>query len=105
MVRARSPITQPGAHNPRAGKKPPNKGRRLPSEPLTADELAKLLASFPRSTKRGTRNRAMVALMAGAGLKVGQLVNVDGGDYRVDSGTVVVRGKRPSQDRTVAVRT
>jgi hypothetical protein len=47
----------------------------------------------------------MVALMAGAGVKVGQLVNADGGDYRIESGAVVVRGKSPSQDRTVAVRT
>jgi hypothetical protein len=102
MARAQSPITQPDFHK---GRKPPNKGRRFPSEPLTAEELAKLLASFPRNTKRGTRNRAMVALMAGAGLKPGQLVNVASGDYREDSGTVVVRGKKPSQDRTVAVRT
>src|SRR3712207_8975947 len=64
-----------------------------------SDELAKLLASFPRRTKRGARNRAMVALMAGAGLKVGQIVNADAGDYREDSGTIIVRGKKRSHDR------
>ena len=47
----------------------------------------------------------MVALMAGAGLKVGQIVNADAGDYRADSGTIIVRGKKRSHDRTVTVRT
>ena len=67
----RSRITQKGY---RKGLAPPNKGRKLPAEILTTDELQRLMASFDMTTKRGVRNAAMTALMARAGLKVGQLL-------------------------------
>ena len=85
-----SPITQKDYGK---GRKPRNKGRKLPARPLTRDELHKLLAEFPRNTKRGSRNRAMVAVMAGAGLKVGQVVAMEFDHYDADRGEIILPGK------------
>lgn len=74
----------------RKGLPPPNKGRKLPAEALTADELQRLMASFDMSTKRGVRNAAITALMARAGLKVGQVIAMQRWHYEYGSHVVTV---------------
>jgi hypothetical protein len=81
----RSPITMPGYQK---GYTPPNKGRKLPAEILTPDELQRLMATFDLGTKRGIRNAAMAALMARVGMKVGQVVSLQ--RYQYDEGSHVV---------------
>lgn len=81
----RSPITMPGY---RKGYEPPNKGRKLPAEILTPEELHRLMDTIDLKTKRGARNAAMVALMARTGLKVGQVLAME--RYHYDYGAHVV---------------
>jgi integrase len=81
--RHRSHITLPGY---RKGEDPPNKGLKLPPEVLTPDELERLMETFDRRSKRGVRNAAMTALMARAGLKVGQVVALQRRHYQPGQG-------------------
>jgi site-specific recombinase XerC len=85
--RHRSPITRKGY---RKGKPARNKGRKLPAEVLNADELERVMATFDRSTKRGVRNAAMAALMARAGLKVGQVLAMQRWHYEYGAHVITV---------------
>lgn len=68
LARSHAPqITEKGY---RRGCKPGNYGRKFPPEPLTADEVLRLLAACPDS-KAGIRNRALVALLWRTGLRIG----------------------------------
>jgi hypothetical protein len=98
----RSPITMPGY---RKGQEPPNKGRKLPAEVLTADELHRLMATFELTTKRGARNAAMVALMSRAGLKVGQVLAMERWHYEPGSHVVTVPAGvgKSAKERQVAI--
>ena len=95
-----SPITQKDYGK---GRRPKNKGRSSPARPLTRDELHKLLAEFPRNTKRGSRNRAMVAVMAGAGLKVGQVVAMEFDHYDAERGEVILPAKGRTPEKRVPI--
>lgn len=85
------------------GRAPANKGKRLAAEPLQSDDADRLLASFSRTTKVGSRNRAMVALMLGAGFKVGQVVAMERRHYQAGSRLVTVPGSKRSADRVVEI--
>lgn len=70
-----------------------------PYNVLTDPELAAVLAAA-----RSTRDRALVAVMAGAGLRVSECVTLDVGDVREDlSGTAIlhVRHGKGGKDRLV----
>jgi len=70
-----------------------------PYNVLTDPELASLL-----SATRSTRDRALVAVMAGAGLRVSETVNLDVGDVREDlagTGILHVRHGKGGKDRLV----
>jgi integrase len=54
----------------RKGCKPGNHGRRFPPEPLTPDEVLRLLAAIPGNTKAGIRNRALIAFLWRTGLRI-----------------------------------
>ncbi len=53
----------------------PKLGRRLPKS-LTRQEITRLLASPPTDTPEGVRDRAMLELMYGCGLRVSELVGL-----------------------------
>src|SRR5579884_3842965 len=65
----RSPVTQPGYNR---GRTSPNKGMKLPPEILAPDEVWKLLDSFG-TTPTQLRNRAIVWMFYGVGIKIGEL--------------------------------
>jgi hypothetical protein len=98
----RSPITMPGY---RKGYDPPNKGRKLPAEILTPDELHRLMATFDLRTKRGARNAAMAALMARAGMKVGQVLAMERWHFEPGSHIVTVPAGsgKTSTERKIAI--
>ena len=87
----------------RAGLKPGNHGRRFPPEPLTPDEVLRLIASVPNG-KVGVRNRALIALLWRTGLRIEcealRLLphHVDFGAKRI----TVLKGKN-SKRRIVAI--
>lgn len=65
----RSAVTQPGYHK---GRRAVNKGMKLPPEILAPDEVWALLDSFG-TTATQLRNRAIVWMFYGVGLKAGEL--------------------------------
>jgi integrase len=98
LGRPRSVITMPGY---RRGQPAPNKGMKLPAEILTQDEVAAVLDSFSSTTAIGKRNRAMVALMYRAEVKVGQIVALAYRHYDRETAVLTVPGIRGTRDRAV----
>jgi len=70
----------------------PRLSRRLPTV-LSRDEVARLLVAPDPSTKRGVRDRAMIAVMYAAGLRVSELTNLALGDLNLEAGFVAAFGK------------
>jgi site-specific recombinase XerD len=94
-----SPITMPGF---RKGQRPANYGLKLPPEPLTLDEVERLLAVLGRGPC-GHRNRAMVVLMWRSGLRIGETLALKPKDIDAADGTVTVLRGKGGRRRTVAV--
>ncbi len=69
----------------------PQVERRLPPS-VTVDDIGTLLDTFP-DTPAGRRDRAILELLYGAGLRVGELVAIDLDDLELNRRLVRVRGK------------
>ncbi|WP_297535546.1 site-specific tyrosine recombinase/integron integrase [Thermococcus sp.] len=79
--------------------KPPKVPRSLPKA-LTRDEVKRLLSVIPPMRKR---DRLIVLLLYGAGLRVSELVNLKRGDVDLERGIIVVRGGKGAKDRVVPI--
>ncbi|HRZ76482.1 MAG TPA: tyrosine recombinase, partial [Bacteroidales bacterium] len=79
----------------------PRLGRRLPSY-MTQDEIGRMLDIFDLSTAEGQRNRAMVELMYGCGLRVSEACGLRISDLFFSEGFIRVRGKG-NKERLVPV--
>ena len=73
----------------------PRLGRRLP-EPLTKAE-AEAIVTRPDGSPRGLRDRAMLELLYGAGLRVSELVSLRVSDVDLGEGMVRCMGKGAKQ--------
>lgn len=78
--------------DPSAGLRNPKQGKRLPRL-LRVDEVIRLLEAVPLETAAGVRDRAMLEVLYGGGLRVSELVGLELGDLDVDTDLVRVRGK------------
>ncbi|MBQ6534538.1 MAG: tyrosine recombinase XerD [Opitutales bacterium] len=78
------------------------KFRRNAPEVLSVEEVAALLESPPKDTPEGARDRAMLELMYGSGLRVSELCSIKGSDIDVAERVMRVRGKG-SKTRLVPV--
>lgn len=79
------------AGNPALGVRAPKPQRRLPGA-LDADQAAALFAEEP-GTDLGKRDRAMLELLYGSGLRLAELVTLDIRDLDLAGGFVTVTGK------------
>ena len=79
--------------------KPPKVPRSLPKA-LTRDEVKKLLSVIPPTRKR---DRLIVLLLYGAGLRVSELVNLKKSEVDLERGIIVVRGGKGAKDRVVPI--
>lgn len=70
----------------------PRPGRRLPRT-LSFDEISRLLQAPDRSTPRGLRDAAMLALMYAAGLRVSELCTLELAQIDRERGVVAPEGK------------
>jgi integrase/recombinase XerD len=73
-----------------------NKGRKLPVEILTPDEVKTLFAAF-QTTAVGIRNRAIVAVMFGAQQRCAEVLALRPEDLNLEAGTITVllgKGKK-----------
>lgn len=74
----------------------PKTGRRLP-DVLTADEVLKVLSVIDLSEPNGERNKAILEVLYGCGLRVSELVNLKLSDLRFVEGYLIVTGKGNKQ--------
>jgi integrase/recombinase XerD len=77
----------------------PRVGQRLPKA-VTEDEILRLLDAASGTEPRDLRDRAMLELLYGTGMRVGELVGLSLGDIASDSGLIRVLGKG-SKERLV----
>jgi len=75
-------------------RKPWNKGRKLPAEPLTQDEVKALLKACSNRAPTGIRNRALIVLLYRGGLRVKEALSLMPKDCDTQRGTVrILHGK------------
>jgi integrase/recombinase XerD len=78
--------------DPAGGVSQPKLPRSLP-RPLTVEEVTRLLEAPDPATSVGIRDRAILELLYGAGLRISELVGLDVDDVDLDPGSVRVLGK------------
>jgi integrase/recombinase XerD len=78
--------------DPAVGVAQPKLPRTLP-HPLTVDEVERLLSSPDQATPAGRRDRAILELLYGSGLRVSELTGLDVDDVDLEAGAVRVLGK------------
>lgn len=77
----------------------PKRGRRLPKV-LEQPVIEALLEAPDLSTPKGLRDRAMLELLYGGGLRISELVGIDVRDVDLENGATIVHGKG-SKERVV----
>jgi site-specific recombinase XerD len=87
--------------DPAAG--PANKGRRYPAEILTADEVRSLIQACSARAPTGIRNRALLAVLYGTGLRLGEALALYPKDIDVGTGTITVLHGKGDRRRTVGI--
>jgi site-specific recombinase XerD len=99
ITSSRSPITMPGY---RKGQHPPNYGMKLPPEPLTRDEIERLLSHLGRGSC-GHRNRALIVLLWRSGLRIAEALALYPKDVDRTQGTVTILRGKGDRRRQIAV--
>jgi integrase/recombinase XerD len=87
--------------DPTAGVVRPRLPRGLP-HPLTVGEVAAVIDAPPAGSPAGVRDRAILELLYGAGLRVSELTGLDVDDVDLEEGAVRVLGKG-SKERDVPI--
>jgi integrase/recombinase XerD len=78
--------------DPTVGVGSPRPARSLP-RPLAVDEVGRLLETPPAGEPVGLRDRAILEMLYGAGLRVSELTGLDVDDVDLEEGSVRVLGK------------
>jgi integrase/recombinase XerD len=74
----------------------PKTGRKLP-DTLSVEEIDALISAIDLSSNEGERNRAMIEMLYGCGLRVSELVELKISDLFFDEGFIKVTGKGNKQ--------
>ena len=74
----------------------PKIGLRLP-EVLAVDEIDKMIAAIDLSKPEGQRNKTMLEVLYGSGLRVSELINLQISNLYLDEGYMLVEGKGSKQ--------
>ncbi len=83
-------------HNPAELLESPRTGRHLP-DTLSPDEINKIIDTIDLSTPEGERNKTMLEVLYGCGLRVSELVNLKISDLHFGDGFISVIGKGNKQ--------
>ncbi len=78
--------------SPAEGISAPKVPKRLPRF-LPVDEVLHLIGAVTGDDLAGTRDRAILEVLYGTGIRVGELVGLDGRDLRLGARTARIRGK------------
>lgn len=98
--RARSYITLPGY---RRGQQPRNAGQKYPAEPLTREEVDRLLAACSPTSSAGLRNRALIVVIWRAGLRIAEAIALMPRDVDLAAGTIRIRHGKGDKARLVGI--
>jgi integrase/recombinase XerD len=79
-------------HDPTVGIAAPKLPRSLP-RPLSVEEIGRLIEAPPAGDAVGLRDRAILELLYGAGLRISELTGLDVDDVELEDGSVRVLGK------------
>ncbi len=82
---------------------PSNKGKTLPSEPLPIDDMRALINAPSRRGLAGTRDRALIAVLSGAGLRIQEALDLLPVDVDLKTGEVRVRQGKGGKARVVGL--
>ena len=74
----------------------PRKSKHLPTV-LTLDEVNRMMAAIDLSSNEGHRNRAMMEMLYGSGLRVSELVNLQLSKMYLDEHYMLIEGKGSKQ--------
>lgn len=74
----------------------PKIGFKLPIV-LSLDEIEQLMSVIDLSTKEGQRNKAIIEMLYGCGLRISELTNLKFSDLYLDEGFIKVEGKGGKQ--------
>src|SRR5262249_55231045 len=80
-----------------------NKGRKFPAEPLTADEVKRLINACSRRAPTGIRNRALLVVLYRAGLRVSEALGLMPKDCNIEAGSLRVLKGKGQTARTVGL--
>jgi site-specific recombinase XerD len=80
-----------------------NKGKKLPPEPLTAQEVKALLRVCSTRAATGVRNRALIAVLYRAGLRISEALAILPKDLDAQAGTIRVLHGKGDHDRVVGL--
>lgn len=98
--RFRSPVTLPEY---RLGMRPANAGKSYPAEVLTEAEFDRLLGVISKRGIAGKRNRALLALLWGSGLRIAEALALRPKDVDLERGTVTVLHGKGDKRRVLGV--
>ena len=80
-----------------------NRGRRLPPEILTDDEVHALLRACSGKAATGIRNRALIAVLYRSGLRISEALSVYPKDIDRNTGAIRVLNGKGKRARTVGI--
>ena len=97
--------TKLGSKGYNKGRTAPNKGKTYPPEVLTGDEVRRLIAGCSERYPTGQRNRALIAVLYRAGLRISEALDLYPKDVDLERGTVTVLHGKGDKSRTVGLDT
>src|SRR5437764_96559 len=85
------------------GRASANKGRTFKPEPLTTDEMNRLIAACGRRCPTGLRNRALIVMLWRAGLRVSEALALMPKDIDHAAGSIAILHGKGDKARTVGI--
>lgn len=82
---------------------PTNRGRKLPPEPLTADEVRQLLAAASNRSSSGVRLRALIGVLYGSGVRLAEALALRLPDVDTRAGVLRVANGKGARFRTIGL--
>lgn len=80
-----------------------NRGKTFPPEPLTGQEMARLLETCSRKAPTGVRDRAMIVVMWRGQLRIGEALKLKSSDVDAEASTLRVLHGKGDKWRVVAL--
>ncbi len=84
---------------------PANKGKKLPAEPLTKDEIKLLIRACSTRAQTGIRNRSLIVVMYRTGLRVSEALALMPKDLNIGDGWLRVLHGKGDRSRLVGLDT